>query len=592
MFRQLALTVLLAAFPAAVQLSAAPRLGVELPQELDRSPCDSLGTCPIYIEEGQNGPASLIIQAKNLGDGDLNVTATGAPSSWLGANVGSMGPCLNNISEMCQPIALQLNTAALPAGEHYAELTIEAPGAIDAPRRIPIRVRIGGDIPSQIDFYVPPTEGAADFVDFQTPAGPAPTFEKAGNFLSISSNGLGSFRYLHTHRLIGRYTAANANVGENNGSITVSGSSFGADNREVPVKLHVTAEPILRLSMDQLTITTAEGIAPNPQYLAISNGGLGDLTVDSVEVATENGGEWLTASTEAVPGFVQVTPAVDGLAVGRYTGTVRVNGNAVNAPQVIPVALEIKAAGAPTASYQGTVDAATFQQPVSPGSLISIFGEQLSYQLAGAESTPLPTELGEASVTIDGISAPLVFASYGQLNVQVPNEVGTGARVVQVARGGTPGNSTMVEVEQRVPRLFLVGIGQYGAIINATQGNFPLPADQVPAGVNGGPAHPGDVISLYATGLGPATPVVPTGEAAPSSPLSQSPELPMVSFSRIPLGPMTTADFAGLAPGFVGLWQINVTIPQNAPTDEHTPITLYFLDGSRRSNTIEIPIVR
>lgn len=597
MFRKVALTVLLAGLSgSSVLLEAAPRLGIRLPQPLDRTPCESLGTCPIWIGEGQNGPPGLIIQAVNEGDGQLNVQATGAPSTWLGAAVGSPNPCPFDLAQTCQAIALQLNTAALPKGEHFSELKITADGAENAPRQIPIRVRIGGDIPDRLDFWVPPVQGAADVFDFQTPEGPTPDFAVAGSFLSVTSNGLGSFRFLHTHRVIARYDSATVGAGDNNGSITVSGSTFAGDNRQVPVTLHVVSGPIARLSADSLSFTTAEGIAAGDQFLGFSNGGSGDLTVDNLTVSTESGGDWLTAAVPAFPGFIQVSAAVDGLAAGLYSGSIRIDSNAANAPFVIPVSFTVDPAGPPEASIGGAVDGATFDQPVSPGSLISIFGEQLAYQTAGATETPLPTELGGASVQIDGVAAPMVFASYGQMNVQVPYEVGPGTRVIVVSRDGQAGNSTTVPVQARVPRLFYLNrgaFGEYGAMLNATQGNsLPLPPDLVPPGANAGPAQPGDVISIFATGLGTAVPAVATGAAAPASPLSMAVDVPRVSFARTPLGPTAMPDFVGLAPGFVGLWQINVTLPDNLPTDEHTPVAIEYFDGGRRSNTVEIPVQR
>ncbi len=485
-------------------------------------------------------------------------------------------------------------------GRHRAELRIEAPGADDAPRVVPIHVRIGGDVPERVDFWVPPNEGASDFIEFQTPEGPAPGLT-AGGFLSVTSNGLGSFRFLHTHRLVGRFTSAAAGNGANDGTLTVSGSAFAADNRVVPVTLHVTSEPIVRLSSERLGFATAVGVKPQAQGVVFANGGMGALTLGTVAVSTASGGDWLTATASGAG--IAADVSVDGLAPGRYEGTVRVDSNAANSPHQVPVVLVVSTMSGPVASYRGLVEPATFDptRPLAPGMLGSLFGEQLAVALGAAENVPLPRELSGAKIMIDGVEAPLVFVTYGQANLQVPYEVGQGERILEVIRDGQAGNRILVHMESRSPSIFTFDSAcravrnescQYGAIVNATQGNFPLPARFAVPGFNAGPARPGDVLSIFATGLGATNPAVPTGEAAPSSPLAAAVLTPRVSFSRTPLGAVTDPTFVGLAPGFVGLWQINVIVPGNMQTDPHTPIRLDYLDGGRRSKTVEIAVER
>ena len=72
------------------------------------------------------------------------------------------------------------------------------------------------------------------------------------------------------------------------------------------------------------------------------------------------------------------------------------------------------------------------------------------------------------------------------------------------------------------------------------------------------PAPPGSVVQLFGTGQGVLTPELPPGEAAPASPLSETPTLPQVTLGGVPV----TVEFSGAAPGFVGLWQINIRIPE------------------------------
>lgn len=573
-------------FSAAVSLQAAPRMDLRLPNALGSDACREQNTCPIWIEQGAAGPADFVLQAANLGDGTLAVSAT-SPAPWLSATIGAPAQC-GDVT--CTPVNLVFAASALAPGEYNTELRVEAPGAEDAPRFVPIRIYVGGDIPERFDFYVPPTPGAADFVDFQTPAGPTPEFGTAGGFLSISSNGLGSMRFLHTHRLVASGDGLPA--GENMGSIFVSGSSFAPDNRIVPVSLTVTSNPIAVLSAERLSFKGVTGRIPQDQFLIVNNRGQGNLTISNVTLSTVDGGGWLTLISQD-GGALRIRASAEGVEPGLYSGTILVEANAVNAPIQVPVSFQVDAELPPAATFNGTVNGATFDSslPIAPGTLISIFGDQLSTGFAGATTLPLPTEMAGTSVTIDGIPAPLTFVSAGQINAQVPNEVGGGRRMVQVTRDGMAGNMVGVDVGGRSAGLFRFGIGEYGAIVNNTQGgNFPLPREFSRPGFDTAPARPGDVISIFATGLGQTSPVVPTGEAAPASPLANGVDVPIVSFSRRAFGPSNPPIFVGLAPGFVGLFQINVVVPEDAPADPRTGVTLDFTSGGRRSNTVEIAV--
>jgi uncharacterized protein (TIGR03437 family) len=206
---------------------------------------------------------------------------------------------------------------------------------------------------------------------------------------------------------------------------------------------------------------------------------------------------------------------------------------------------------------------------------------------------PLPAELASAQVTIGGIDAPLFFVSRGQINFQVPNELPQGATNVQVTRGGQAGNRITAVISERTSGLFRLNIGEYGAILNASQGNnFPLPAATGAAiGIPAAPARPGDILTIFATGLGPVSPVVPTGQAAPpQGPLSHGVGTPTVNFGR-PFPVRQTPLYVGLAPGFVGLYQVNVAVPDDSPTNARTAVTLEY-PGAGTSNTVEIAVER
>jgi uncharacterized protein (TIGR03437 family) len=120
--------------------------------------------------------------------------------------------------------------------------------------------------------------------------------------------------------------------------------------------------------------------------------------------------------------------------------------------------------------------------------------------------------------------------------------------------------------------------------------SLPIPSSTAVApGFSAQPARPGDVLVFFATGLGPITPNVATGEAPTAQ--TNAVDVPIVNFGRSPFGPLADPVFVGLSPGFVGLFQINVAVPVDAPTDARTRVTLEYPDG-RRSNTIEVAVER
>jgi uncharacterized protein (TIGR03437 family) len=98
------------------------------------------------------------------------------------------------------------------------------------------------------------------------------------------------------------------------------------------------------------------------------------------------------------------------------------------------------------------------------------------------------------------------------------------------------------------------------------------------------PAHPGEYISIFCTGLGAVANQPATGADAPSSPLATTIAPPSVHIGNVDSAP----SFSGLAPGFVGLYQVNVQIPANAPTGDHVPVSLTI--AGITSNAVPIAI--
>jgi len=185
---------------------------------------------------------------------------------------------------------------------------------------------------------------------------------------------------------------------------------------------------------------------------------------------------------------------------------------------------------------------------------------------------------------VNNTPAPVYYASYGQCNSQVPYEATVGTATVVVEANGLRSNGVTVPIAERAPRLLRLGIGNYGILVNQ-DGTFPIPAT-AGLGAAGRPAKVGETLVMYAIGLGQTSPTVTNGTGAPTSPLAVITPMPSVRFGT---GDTTEPLFAGLTPGFVGLYQINVTVPATVGKGPNVPIFL-TMGNNVFSNRVELAI--
>jgi uncharacterized protein (TIGR03437 family) len=284
---------------------------------------------------------------------------------------------------------------------------------------------------------------------------------------------------------------------------------------------------------------------------------------------------------------------VTGLSPGAYNGSVTLTSNSSTPVPDIPVVLTVVPQGTPTISFNGVVDNAVFGagEALTPGDVAVVLGDQLSFKpLTVGQAPPLATTINGTQVLVNGSPAPLYYTSYGQVAFEVPSGLPAQQDIsVQVVRDGQPGNTVTAHIANRAPRILLVGSGPFGAITFPDGVSYPFPNGSFP-GLNTHPAQAGDTIVIYAIGLGATNPSVLTGAAAPSTPqLAQVVNTPVVNFF-LPDQPaiIATPDFAGLTPGFAGLYQVNVRIPPNAPKGSNVSMTLGFNDAI--SNVAQLAI--
>ncbi len=544
---------------------------------------------PISVATGAIGPVQTI-EAFNAGTGALALSfVSNAP--WLTAAAGPTRPCqVAVLQNSCIPINFTLSTAALARGSYTGVVTVRDPNAIDAPQAITITVQIGGGVPDTIFLYTP-ANGGSDSATFSTNSVliTNTTTQTGGAWLSVAYEGQGSFNFVQPYRVSGRHLPGMAE-GTYNGTLQLGGSTFPGDNKNVQTRLVVTSQPIAFAGPDRIRVKLVQNSPPSAVNIGVGNRGLGTLRLSSITATETNGTGWLKAelSTSFTGAAATLTPGA--LPVGTYRGTLGFATNAINAPSLlVPVEMEIVTAAVPTVSYNGILNNATFLagDPLGVGTIAALFGEFLTDALYYAPGAPLPTTLGGTRVLVNGRPAPLYFASPGQINFQVPLDTLGGDAIFQVERNGVVGNRASANVVAQAGRILVWPGLRHGIIVN-NDGTLPLPAGVKLGTYVSKPARPGDTLIIYAIGFGQTNPPVQSGAASPDSPLAQLPNVlvrfgvPGIFDSSIPQQPL----FAGLSPRFVGLFQINVQVPDGVPTLEDYDLSIEY--NNQASNRVKI----
>jgi uncharacterized protein (TIGR03437 family) len=254
-----------------------------------------------------------------------------------------------------------------------------------------------------------------------------------------------------------------------------------------------------------------------------------------------------------------------------------------------PITLYIVAP--PAITTAGVVNAASSTSPIAAGSYISIYGSNLvdTDYLANPNgdgptlttANDLPLVIDGTTVSFDvpsaGISVPgyLTYVGSSQINVQVPWELAGQSLVqikVSVDDGSLLGNVVTVPLAQYTPSFF-VGDGTIAAQDAITYAQI----------LSSNPAHSGEILALYANGLGPVTNQPASGAPAPGGPnLASTTTKPVVMIG----GQQAQISFWGLAPGFPGLYQIDATVPSGLTGNQQVTVSI----GGQTSPAVVLPV--
>ncbi|MBZ5611966.1 MAG: SMP-30/gluconolactonase/LRE family protein [Acidobacteriia bacterium] len=219
----------------------------------------------------------------------------------------------------------------------------------------------------------------------------------------------------------------------------------------------------------------------------------------------------------------------------------------------------------------GVVNSASYAPQVSPGSLASVFG----VNLAGSEMTaaaPLPRSLAGVAVTVNGREAPILAVTRTQVNFQVPWETELGTATVAVTVNGLTSGTLAVPVLAASPGIFSDASGRAAVQNSDYTANSPSNAAQA-----------GGRIIAYLTGCGPVNASIADGAAAAYSPLAEAMSQSNATIGGVP----AQVEFTGLAPGFVGLVQMNIVVPQGLASGDY-PLVVSIHGQSSNSGIISV----
>ena len=295
-------------------------------------------------------------------------------------------------------------------------------------------------------------------------------------------------------------------------------------------------------------------------------------TTSGCQWAVQGLPDWITLSSNPVSSG----PATLTLAVSPGTGEAR-----AAAVSIAGLSVQVTQTGtgpSPVLNAGGVVNAASYAYPVAPGSIAAAFGGLLVASTSTDGSSPLLTTISGLSLQFaDATEAPLFFASTRQVNFQVPWELaGQTQTTITAAFNGQIGAAQTLSLAPFAPGIFSMtaqGNGQ-GAILDVSYHLVD----------SSNPASAGSTVQIFCTGLGAVTNQPPTGSPAGDTQLSETTIIPTVTIGGAPAQVM----FSGLAPGFVGLYQVNVQVPAGLAATNAAPVVI--TGAGVTSNTVTMAL--
>jgi len=278
---------------------------------------------------------------------------------------------------------------------------------------------------------------------------------------------------------------------------------------------------------------------------------------------------WLSASQLSGTGSGTITFTANGTGFepGAYRATILLQSqNAV--PQYINVPVMFVIGGSATApSITSILNAASYKAPISPGMLAMVSGTGLAGSTVIAAGNPLPYSSGGVSVTVNGLAAPVLYASNTQLNIQIPYAAGAGPAVLGINNNGQIA-ALAFQISPTSPGIFADGSGNV----------VPTPT-----------VNQGGAIAFYVTGTGDNSPAVGTAFSPRSGTSLANLPRPLQPVSVTVGGIPAFLEFIGITPGLIGVTQINILVPASVPTGNQPLVVTVGAASSAPVNLVVQP---
>ncbi len=582
------------------------------------------------------GPVSAAqtLQVQNTGVGNLTgltatTSVTGSGPNWLHASIAP-----GFASQTATQVSLTVDPTSLPVGTYYGQVNFNLPSAANSPQSVSVQMQVSsGPVPDIYPSGYLYQICAALSASAPTACGTAPPI--APQTFYIYNPGLATLTYKITANpaesinlgpwLV--FSPASGSLAPGQiASLVVSLSSNAADtaglktvNRagldvyfpeidftsRVTILVAISESPSLgstaRAQPAASTQAATASCTPtllNGVFTSIPLGfqaAVGQPAPLEVEILDDCANPLDSGTVVAT--FSSGDPAVvlNPQGAGRWTATWTPGNAAVS----VAVALQaVSPAGLLTAITQlgsvaagiatpmvnvgGVSNAASSVPVIAPGAFISIYGVNIGGAATLASSTPLPHILGLTQAFLGGQSLPLQFSGSHQVNAVVPYDIAANSsQQLIVEAGNALSQPEPVTVAVAAPGVFTQdqsGRGP-GAILVQPAGSSNS-ATNTPAN----PAHAGDALLIFCTGLGAVNSNVPAGSVAPSSPPAKTTNPVTVTVGAL----HTPTLFAGLAPGFVGLYQVNVIVPSGLAASTTVPVVLTVAGATSPPVTIAV----
>ena len=539
---------------------------------------------------GGGSPAPQAFSIVNGGTGALNwgvSASTLSGGNWLAASPASGSSTAGNAGP---PVQVSVNPTGLAVGDYYGQIQIQASAAPNSPQSITIVLSVRapgsgtGSIvqPSGLLF----TSATPQSLTLTTLSTAPVTFSGTASFggaswftLSPASGTTVSGKPAGVQIVP---SLAGLAPGVYNGNITFAFGDSSIQNVQLLLVLTSPQSnapgvrpagctpskllPLFTSIGSGFSITTGW---PSPVELRVVDDCGTPLTRGTVNASFSNSdpslslnslgdgrwtGTWTAQGAASTVSVTATAQAVDKSLTGTAQVTGGLNKNA-NPPPVV-------AAG-------GVLNAASYQlnSPIAPGSLVAIFGSLLAQGSVSAAALPLANTLAGTTVTIAGRTLPLLFAGPTQVNAMIPYDLPIDAsHQVVVQRGTALSNPETIGVLSSQSGVFtkdLTGQGP-GIVVRVTADG----TQSVVSSTN--PAHAYEALIIYCAGLGDVDPRQIAGQPVPFSPLSTTLDAVSVTIGGID----APVFFAGLTPGFTGLYQVNAYVPTGVTPGDNVPLVI------------------